>query len=260
MITSNASKDEPLVIYHIEGRRSFRVIWLCEELGLPYKLMFQPGDIFGSMGMLRKDHPLMPITPAVRHRGEFMVESGAILDVLAARYGQGRFVPDVESDDYARHQQWMHFSEATLMSRASSTRFVSMVMDVSVDSLPQGYRAGVPQKMPETMGPLAFFELTIGVRGMFDFIEDYLSRYPYFGGSAFTAADIMMHFAVRGAKLMVWIDPEDYPSIRKWKHEVEARPAFARANKAATPTGANEFGLPEGHPLPFSPPPAKAAE
>ena len=255
----STSAEEPLVIYHIEGRRSFRVIWLCEELGIPYQLAFTPGDIFASMASLRKDHPLMPITPAVRHRGEMIVESGAILDVLTARYGKGRLVPDVESRDYPRHAQWLHFAESTLMSRISSMRMTSMAMNLTPDKLPAGYRAGVPLKMPESFGPLTFFELTIGPLGMFDFIEDYLSQYPYFGGSSFTTADIMMHFAVRGAKLMMWIDPAEYEHIARWKREVEARPAFDRATKAATPSGANEFGLPEGQPLPFPPPPSKVA-
>lgn len=260
MSDPNDSKTEPLIIYHIEGRRSFRVIWLCEELGVPYRLIFSPGDIFGSMSMLRKDHPLMPIAPTVRHRGEFIVESGAILDVLAARYGKGDLVPDVESADYPRHAQWMHFAEATLMSRVGTARFLSLALNVGVDTLPAGYRAGSPQTMPEKLGPLTFFELTVGPLGIFDYIEDYLARYPYFGGTAFTAADIMMHYAVRGTKLMAWIDPDDYPHIRGWRRKVEARPAFARATEAATPSGADEYGLPEGQPLPFPPPPSRDSQ
>ena len=136
MVATGDAQTERVTIYHIEGRRSFRVIWLCEELGIPYELVFRPADVLGSM---------------------------------------------------------------------------------------------------------------------------VLSKNPYFGGAEFTAADIMMHYAVRGAKLPVWIDAADYPHIAEWKHKVESRPAFERAAEAALPGGSDEFGLPAGMPLPFSPPPQKGA-
>jgi glutathione S-transferase len=246
--TDNAQTDR-VTIYHIEGRRSFRVIWLCEELGIPYDLVFKRGDVLGSMVQLRKEYPLMPMAPTIRLRGEFMVESGAILDVLVARYGRGQLVPPVESSDYLKHAQWMHFAEATAMSRMATDRFVALATGVEVTALPDGYRLGEP------IDKLAL----VGSRGIFDYIEDYLSKNPYFGGAAFTAADIMMHYAVRGAKLLVWIDAADYPNVAQWKRKVEARPAFERATQTALPGGADEFGLPVGFPLPFSPPPKKTA-
>jgi len=246
--TGDASRDR-VTIYHIEGRRSFRVIWLCEELGISYDLVFKPGDVLGSMVQLRKEYPLMPLAPTIRLRGEFMVESGAILDVLVARYGKGQLVPPVESSDYLKHAQWMHFAEATAMCRMATDRFLALATGVEVTAVPIGYRLGEPIDKPAL----------VGSRGIFDYLEDYLSRNRYFGGAEFTAADIMMHYAVRGARLLVWIDLADYPKVAQWKLTVEARPAFARATGAALPGGADEFGLPLGQPLPFSPPPQKPA-
>ena len=240
-------QSDRITIYHIEGRRSFRVVWLCEELAIPYDLVFKPGDVLGSMVQLRRDYPLMPMAPTIVMRVEFMVESGAILDVLLARYGKGRLVPPVESSDYPKHAQWMHFAEATAMCRMATDRFVALAIGVEVNALPVGYRLGEPIDKPAL----------VGTRGIFDYIEDYLSRSPYFGGAEFTAADIMMHYAVRGAKLLVWIDAADYPNVAQWKRRVEARSAFERATKAALPGGADEFGLPVGLPLPFSPPPQR---
>jgi glutathione S-transferase len=206
--------------------------------------------VLGSLIQLRKEYPLMPMAPTVRLRGELMVESGAILDVLVARYGKGRLIPPLESSDYLKHAQWMHYAEATAMSRMATDRFVAFATGVEVRTLPVGYRLGEPLDKPAL----------VGSRGIFDYIEDYLSMNPYFGGGEFTAADIMMHYAVRGAKLLVWIDASDYPHIADWKKKVEARPAFERATKAALPGGADEFGLPIGSPLPFSPPPKKTAK
>src|SRR5262245_15416265 len=107
-----AAADDVVTIYHLEGRRSLRVIWLCEELGIPYKLMFKPvdpahPDFSASRAMLLKVNPLMPMWPTVVYKGNVLVESGAILQLLLARYGQGRLEPPVDSADYAYHLQWM---------------------------------------------------------------------------------------------------------------------------------------------------------
>src|SRR5262249_18161957 len=115
--------ESPLRIHHIEGRRSFRVVWLCEEIGLPYELVFKRGDLMGSMVALRGASPMCPITPAVEIDGRIIVESGAILDVLAARHAPGVMVPKVDSPDYPLHCQWMHFAEGTLMARISTDLF-----------------------------------------------------------------------------------------------------------------------------------------
>jgi Glutathione S-transferase, C-terminal domain len=114
---------------------------------------------------------------------------------------------------------------------------VALATGVEVTAiLTVGYRVGEPIEKPALVGSL----------GVFDYVEDYLSKNPYFGGAEFTAADIMMHYAVRGAKLLVWIDAADYPHIAEWKRKVESRPAFERAAEAALPGGSDEFGLPAG--------------
>ena len=87
-------------------------------------------------------------------------------------------------------------------------------------------------------------QLSTVMTKVFDYMEDFLGRHAYFGGAEFTTADIMMHFAIRVAKVLVWIHSEDYPHISAWRSKVESRPAFDRATRAATPGGADAFGLP----------------
>jgi glutathione S-transferase len=234
-----------MLIYHIEGRRSFRVIWLCEELGIPYQLQFKRGDLLGSMMALRTAYPLMPIVPVIEDRGGYMMESGAILEVLTARYGKGRLAPEVESPDYPGHVQWMHFAEGTLMARLTGERFVSMAMQVPVTALPKGYRHGI-----EPLNAV----MMVGPSQIFSYVDDYLSHHAYFGGARFSAADIMMHFSLRVAKLLVAIDTGSYPNIARWQREVQGRPAYSRTVAAALPDGMNEYMLPEGQPLPFPQP------
>src|SRR5262245_10261553 len=88
-----------LTIYHIEGRRSERIVWLCEELGLPYKLEYKRGDVAASMNTIRGISPLMPVAPTVRIYDQVMVESGAIIELILAREGKGRLMPAVNSPD-----------------------------------------------------------------------------------------------------------------------------------------------------------------
>src|ERR1700722_15699338 len=102
-----------LTIYHIEGRRSERIVWLCEELGLRYKLESKPGDIAASMKTIQDVAPLVPVAPAVRSGDQVMVESGAIIELILARAGNGRLAPAVNSPDYPYCLQWMHFAEGS---------------------------------------------------------------------------------------------------------------------------------------------------
>ena len=106
-----------LIIYHAEGRRSERIVWLCEELGLPYTLKFKRGDLGGTLGDIRAVSPLMTVAPVVQIDGQVMVESGAILELILARYGDGRMAPPVESKDFPYYLQWLHFAEGSAASR-----------------------------------------------------------------------------------------------------------------------------------------------
>lgn len=204
-----------LVIYHIEGRRSERVIWLCEELGIPYRLSFIRGDVMGSLDNIRKVSPVMTMAPTVVYDGEVLVESGAILQILVDRHGAGRLQPPVTSQDYLFHQQWMHMSEGSVMPRL--TAGAGKKLD------PDAYKPG--------MGP------PVGADAVLYFMEHFLAEHPYFGGSEFSAADIMMHVSVRAVPYIFGGDLSRYPNIAAWNAKVEARPAYKRMMAAALPDG-----------------------
>jgi glutathione S-transferase len=110
-----------------------------------------------------------------------------IVGAIGINVGRGRLIPPVQANDYPKHTQWMHFAEATAMSRMATDRFVALATGVEVTAiLTVGYRFGEPIDEPALVGSL----------GVFDYLEDYLSKNPYFGGAEFTAAAIMMHYAV----------------------------------------------------------------
>lgn len=211
--TSEAAAPS-IVIYHAEGRRSERVVWLCEELGLPYELKFRRGDVAGSFADIQAVNPNMRVAPTVFYNGELLVESGAILEFILDRNGGGRLVPPVNSPDYAAHLRFMHFAEGTLASDAVADYRVARATD---GKAPRGSE-------------------TDGQRAM-RFAEDHLAKHPWFGGSEFTAADIMMAFPISYAIRMNVADPAKYPNILAWQQKVEARPAFQRMLAKARPDG-----------------------
>jgi glutathione S-transferase len=204
-----------IVIYHAEGRRSERIVWLCEELGLPYELKYRRGDVAGSFADIQAINPGMRVAPTVVYNGELLMESGAIMQLILDRNGGGKLVPPVNSADYGLHLKFMHYAEGTLAS------------DVIAD-----YRVA---RATDGMAPRGEKE-TDGQRAM-RFADDHLAKYPWFGGSQFTAADIMMVFPISYAIRMNVADPAKYPRILAWQQKVEERPAFKKMLAAARPDG-----------------------
>jgi glutathione S-transferase len=212
--TAASAATPKIVIYHAEGRRSERIVWLCEELGLPYELKYRRGDVAGSFADIRAVNPGMAVAPTVFYNGELLMESEAIIQLILARHGGGRLAPAVDSPDYPIHLRFMAYAEGTLASDVVADYRVARAGD---GKAPRGNE-------------------TDGQRAM-RFADDHLAKYPWFGGSEFTAADIMMVFPISYAIRMNVADPAKYPHILAWQQKVEARPAFKRMLAAARPDG-----------------------
>jgi glutathione S-transferase len=203
-----------LVIYHAETRRSERIVWLCEELGIPYELKYRRGDVGGSFADIRKVNPNMAVAPTVIYDGQLLVESGAIIQVILDRQGKGRLVPRLKSPDYATHQLFMHYAEGSLAA------------DVVADYRIAQASGGKAPRGRETDGQRAM-----------RYADDFLAKHKYFGGAEFSAADIMMLFPTSFAIRMNVADAAKYPNIVAWQERVQERPAFKRMLAAARPDG-----------------------
>ncbi|MBC7984320.1 MAG: glutathione S-transferase family protein [Candidatus Obscuribacterales bacterium] len=203
-----------LVIYHAEARRSERIVWLCEELGIPYELKYRRGDVAGSFADIRQVNPGMGVAPTVIYDGQLLVESGAIIQLILDREGKGRLVPRVKSPDYATHLLFMHFAEGTLAA------------DVVADYRTARATGGKAPREKETDGQRAM-----------RFTNDFLASHKYFGGAEFSTADIMMLFPTSYAIRMNVADALKYPNIVEWQKRVQERPAFKRMIAAARPDG-----------------------
>jgi glutathione S-transferase len=202
-----------ITIYHLEGRRSERLVWLMEELGMPYKLEFKRGDLAGSMATIRALNPVVPMAPTVKYGEQILVESGAIIDLILQRHAPGKLRPALESADYPAHLMWMHYAEGSLAARVFSD-----------------YRAWRAQP-PKERSRLVDSEAVV------QFAEDYLKDHSWFGGVEFSAADIMMKFPLNAATALNVVDATQFPKVAAWQAKIEARPAYKRMLAKARPDG-----------------------
>lgn len=236
------SQNNRIIIRHIEGRRSERVAWLLEELGVPYELDFIQGDILGSLLALEKYHE-MRMTPIVHIGDVVMVESGAILEYLLAKYGKGSTLrPAEDAPEFPAYLEFLHFAEGTALSKiiadATERRMNKVVIAAGVEPPP-------PMKLPGLAGSRT------GSQRVMHYANNTLAGRPYFAGSEFTAADIMMHFALKlGAPIAAGADFNvreilsgeknwlaEFPHVQEFVQRMAERPAFQRAMKSTMPKG-----------------------
>jgi glutathione S-transferase len=197
-------------LYHAPRTRSVRVVWLLEELGLPYELVVMPftPEALKSPEFLRINPS--GALPAIEDGEVAMFESGAIVEYLLERYGDGRLAPPAGSPARARYLQWLHFGEAGLLPplgdmaqhsfiRPEAERIAAMVAD--------GKRRATAK---------------------LDVLEPVLARAPYLCGDAFTAADVMVGYGVMLTRLLGVLGPA-HPQVGDYLTRLEARPGFQKA-------------------------------
>ena len=210
-VTSQAIPE--ITIYHLEGRRSERIVWLMEELDMPYKLEFVRGDLRASMAKIRAVNPDVPMAPTVTVGDQILVESGAIIEVLLNRYAPGQLRPAIESPEYGTHLMWMHYAEGSLAARLFSDY--------------RAWRTNPPAKRSRMVDS----EATV------QFAENFLAKNSWFGGSKFSAADVMMMFPLNVATKLNIVEQSQFPNVAAWKKRIEARPAYQRMLAKARPDG-----------------------
>jgi glutathione S-transferase len=194
-----------LTVYHVPGTRSMRPVWLCHELDVPVDVVtIDASRAFRESAEWRAISPAGKI-PALRDGDLVMFESGAMTDLILARYGLGRLRPAVGTDDWARHQQWCWFAEATL-------------------SRPLGIVAALRHAEGDASGLGDDVRRKLGTS--LDALEGALDGGPFLLGEAFTAADVMTGYTLHlldGASLL-----GAHPRCADYLGRLRARPAFER--------------------------------
>ncbi|MDR5875087.1 glutathione S-transferase [Halomonas sp. CUBES01] len=214
-------------VHHLEQSRSHRILWLLETLGLDYEIRVYQRDASSQLApeALKKVHPLGK-SPVITD-GEFTVaESGAIIDYLLQRYGEGRCQPDgSDLNAWVDYRYWLHYAEGSLMPL--------LVMKLVFGQL--------PKRAPWLVKPIAK-GITQTVNSTFLYpqinqhlrvIDDYLAAHGQFAGPWPSGADVQMGFplqAVAATQSMT-----EYPAIARFVERVEADPAWQRVVERAGP-------------------------
>ncbi|MGB5543161.1 MAG: glutathione S-transferase [Gammaproteobacteria bacterium] len=217
-----------ITVHHLENSRSQRVLWLLEELGLEYRIKQYKRDPQTMLGpdSLKKIHPLGK-SPVIKDGDHVIAESGAIIEYLVGRYGDGRLIPPAGSDARLSYTYWLHYAEGSLMPLL----LIKLIFE----------RLAKPP-MPLLMRPAAAL-IAMGVKGKFvdprlkdqlDWVEQSLAVSGWFAGDDFSAADIQMSFPLEAAVARGTAGP-GRPNIRAFVERIHARPAYGAALKRGGP-------------------------
>ena len=217
-----------LVVHHLNNSRSQRVLWLLEELGVPYKIQHHQRD--AKTMLAPKDllavHPLGK-SPVVVDGDTTVAETGAIVEYILDQYGQGRLRPEAGTPEHLRYRYWLHFAEGSAMPPLLFKLVFDEVQKAQMPFFIKPIAKAISQKV---MGVMVWPNL----KRQFDFIEAELGRSTWLAGDALTGADIMMSFPLEAAKQRAGLDAS-HPKMLDFIQRVHARPAYKRALKKGGP-------------------------
>ena len=196
-----------IIVHHLNDSRSQRILWLLEELEVPYEIQryqrnpqtrYAPPE-------LKAIHPLGK-SPVISDNGRVIFESGAIIDYLIRHHGAGRLQPDPATPAYDDYVQWLHFAEGSAM--------LPMLLKLYVARLGAAGAPLSPRIESEIANHLGYIDTTLG-------------GHDYLLGNELTGADINLSFvgevaAARGNRA-------NYPNVEAWVHRYQARPAYQAA-------------------------------
>ena len=217
-----------LIVHHLNNSRSQRVLWLLEELGVPYEIQKYERDAQTMLAPpeLARIHPLGK-SPVVVDDGAVVAESGAIIEHVLDKYGAGMLRPPAGTDDRRRFTYWLHFAEGSAMPPL----LLKLVFD-RVESGPAPFfvrpiARGIARKVKSLM-------IEPNLKRQLDFMEGELTRSEWFAGDTFSAADIQMSFPVEAAQQRAGLDASR-PRLMAFLKRIHARPAYRKALERGGP-------------------------
>ncbi len=215
-----------IIVHHLNNSRSQRILWMLEELGLPYEVKrYQRLPSMMAPPELKAVHPLGK-SPVITDGDKTLAESGAIIEYLGDTYGHGKLTPALGTPERLHYTYFLHYAEGSLMPLL----FMKLVF------------GRIPTRLPFFFKPVGraivkganttLLDPQIG--NHFMFLESELSKREWFAGSAFTAADIQMSFPLEAAAARAPIIKQ-MPKLSAWLDRIQARPAYKRALEKGGP-------------------------
>jgi len=193
-----------LTVHHLNNSRSQRILWLLEELGLPYEIQKyqRMSPIPLAPPELREVHPLGK-SPVVTDGGRTIAESGAIVEYVIDTYGKGRLKPKPGTDDYWKYVEWMHYAEGSAMTPLLLALYASLLGDAAAPLQPR---------------------IDSEIETHFSYMERGLGGRRFFVGDDLTGADIQLLFVLEAAGSRL----APYPGLVAYRDGMHARPAYQR--------------------------------
>ena len=205
-----------LTVHHLGKSQSERIVWLCEELEIPYQLkcyardpvtMLAPADY-------KALHPI-GAAPVITDGDLVLAESGAVVDYIIAKYGNGRLTLNSNHRDFAQYLYWYHFANGTLQANMGRNMILNRL------------------KLADD-NPILLATKT-RVDRAFDLVDARTREAEYLAGSEFTSADIMMGFSLTTMRYFLPYDLKRCPNILRYLARIGARPAYRRAMEKGDP-------------------------
>ena len=205
-----------LTVHHLGKSQSERIVWLCEELGIPYELKRYTRD---SVTMLAPPdykalHPIGS-APVITDGDLVLAESGAIVDYIIAKYGNGRLVLRTDDPDFAQFLYWFHFANGTLQAGMGRLMMLNRLKLTDDNPMLVASRARIDRA--------------------FDLVDARVRDAEYLAGDTFTTADIMTGFTLTTMRYFQPYDLQRCPNVVKYLGRVSARPAYRRAMEKGDP-------------------------
>lgn len=217
-----------VIVHHLENSRSQRVLWLLEELGVPYEVrryernketMLAPPE-------LRAVHPLGK-SPVITDGGVTVAESGAIVEYLVEHYGNGRLIPAPGTPERLRYTYWLHYAEGSAMPPL----LLKLVFD-RLEVAPMPFFIKPVARAIAGRAKRSFIEPQIKLH--LDYMENELGKATWFAGNEMTAADIQVSFPLEAADARAGLAP-GRPKLAAFLQRIHARSAYQRALEKGGP-------------------------
>jgi glutathione S-transferase len=218
-----------ITVHHLNNSRSQRVLWLLEELGVPYEIKKYERDPKTMLAPpeLMQVHPLGK-SPVITDGELTVAESGAIIEYLVERYDRkGELAPQPATSERLRWSYWMHFAEGSAMPPL----LIKLIFDRIVATPMPFFVKPIVRTLSSKVLAMA---VTPNLQRQWDFMEAELKRNTWFAGDAFSAADIQMSFPVEAAAQRGGLGA-GHPKLMQYLKRIHARPAYKRALKRGGP-------------------------
>jgi glutathione S-transferase len=205
-----------LTVHHLGRSQSERIVWLCEELGIPYELKRYTRDAVTMLAPpdYKALHPI-GAAPVITDGDLVLAESGAVVDYITGKYGNRRLLLNADHPDFAAYLYWFHFANGTLQANMGRNMILNRLKLADDNPMLVGTKARVDRA--------------------FDLVDARTREAEYLAGREFTAADIMMGFSLTTMRYFLPYDLGRCPNIVSYLARIGARPAYRRAMEKGDP-------------------------